>query len=54
MGSARAYAMLEDMTTKEIQVLISMSIQYLEMNRQVDFKDILKDIKGCRKFLKRK
>ena len=54
MSSEKLWNILEDLTTKEIQIMISMSIRYLEMNRQVDFKDILKDIKGCRKYLERK
>ena len=39
------------METKEIKVLINMSIRYLEMVRNEDFNSIIKDIKGARKYI---
>lgn len=45
MSSARMFTMFEDLSTKELQILVSMAIQYLEKNRGVAFKQQLKDIK---------
>lgn len=53
MNSKELWNKLEEMTNKEIQMTISMCITYLEKNRLIDFKDILKDIKGCRKYIER-
>ena len=51
MSSKEIWVLLEKLTTDDIQVLITMSIRYLEKNRGIDFNSIIKDIKGARKYL---
>ncbi len=51
MNSKEMWEMLENMDTKDIRLLVDMSIRYLEMDRNVNFKDIIKDIKTIHKNL---
>lgn len=51
MNSKEMFEFFEKSTTREIQILISMAIRYLEEKREVEFKNIIKDIKGARKYL---
>lgn len=53
MTSKEMFNMFEEMTTKELQILITMAIQYLNKNRQVEFKQIMKDIKNVHKLLEK-
>ena len=54
MNSKEMYDMFDKQTNKQLQMLISMAIIYLEKDRLMDFKDIMKDIKGCRKHVNKK
>ena len=51
MNSEELWNMFENMETKEIQVMVSIAIRYLEKERYIDFKDQLKDIKKVHKML---
>lgn len=54
MNSVDIWNLLKSLDTKDIKILISMSIKYLEEDREVNFKDIIKDIKECRKMFENK
>ena len=50
MNNIELYSLLENMQTKDIQVLLSMSIIYLIKDRNKNKKEIIKDIKNvCKK-----
>lgn len=51
MNSKEIWNLLENAEDKEIMIFISMSIQYLEKARNIEFKDIIKNIKNARKCL---
>lgn len=51
MNSKEMWNMLENMETKDIRILVDMCIRYLEMDRNVNFKDIIKDINTIHNFL---
>lgn len=51
MNSKELYNMLEKLNDKDIELVISMSIRYLEKKRDIRFKDILSDIKIYHKIL---
>ena len=51
MNSKEIWSLLENAEDKEIMIFISMSIQYLEKARNIEFKDIIKNIKNTRKCL---
>lgn len=50
MNNIELYSLLENMKTKDIQVLLSMSVIYLIKDRNKNKKEIIKDIKNvCKK-----
>lgn len=51
MNSLEIYNMLEKMDDKHIQILINVSIKYLEKNRNIKYKEIMKDIKNLHKIM---
>lgn len=51
MNSEQLWKMFNEMQTKEIRVMVSMAIRYLEKERYIDFKEQLKDIKKVHKML---
>ena len=51
LTSKEMFEMFEEMSTKELQILISMAIQYLNQNKGVEFKQIIKDIKNVHKLM---
>ena len=53
MNSKQIWNLLEKLETQNIQILIDMSVRYLEYNRGLDFKTIIKDIKNTKKALDR-
>jgi len=54
MNSKELWNLLESLETADIQTLISMSVRYLEYNREIDFKTIIKNIKEDKKILDRR
>lgn len=54
MNSKEIWNLLESLKTEDIQVLITMSVRYLEYNRGIDFKTIIKDLKETKKILDNK
>lgn len=54
MNSKELWNLLESLETADIQTLISMSVRYLEYNRKIDFKAIIKEIKNTKKILDRR
>ena len=54
MTSKQLYDMLESMKDEDIELVISMSIRFLEKKRDIRFKDILSDIKVYREVLERR
>ena len=51
MNSKEMWSLLENLETKDIQLLVTMSIRYLEYNRKINFKKIIKDIENTKKLL---
>jgi len=47
MNSKELWEFLENSSTEDIQVFVTMSIRYLIMARGLELKNILKDIKKC-------
>ncbi len=54
MNSKEIWNLLESLETADIQVLITMSVRYLEYNRGINFKTIIKDIKETKRVLDNK
>ena len=54
MNSKEIWNLLESLETKDIQVLLTMSVRYLEYNRNINFKKIIKDIKESKRVLDNK
>ena len=53
MNREKLYELLEESTTKDIQVYTTMSIIYLIKARQLKLKDIIKDIKEAYKLVEK-
>jgi len=53
MNREKLYKLLEESTTKDIQVYTTMSIIYLIKARQLKLKDIIKDIKKAYKLVEK-
>lgn len=49
MSSKQMYDIFNDLTTKELQIFLTMGVIYLQKNRNIDFKTIIKDFKNCNK-----
>lgn len=54
MNSKEIWDLLESLETKDIQVLLTMAVRYLEYNRNINFKTIIKDIKETKRVLDNK
>ena len=54
MNSKELFNKLETLNDDDIELMISMSIRYLEKNRGFSFKDILNGIKVYHKVLERR
>ena len=52
MSSKQMYDIFDDLTTKELQIFLTMGVIYLQKNRNVDFKKIIKDFNNCNKKVK--
>lgn len=53
MKSKQLYDKLETLSTKEIQIMVAMSIRYLCMARGLKLKSIIKDLKNIDKILEK-
>ena len=51
MNTKKLYEDLESLSTKEIQVMVAISVRYLCMARGLKLKSIIKDLKNIEKIL---
>lgn len=49
MSSKQMYDIFDDLTTKELQIFLTMGVIYLQKNRNINFKTIIKDFNNCNK-----